>query len=48
MTCWDRSAICQAAKPAATATVAATAHQGTGFFSPPKPGQFAGRWRSAK
>ena len=48
MTCCVRSAICQAAKPTATATVAATAHHGTGLEAPRKPGQLAGRWRSAK
>ena len=47
MICCDRAAICQTAKPAATAAVAATVHHGTGLRSPRNPGQAAGRWRSA-
>ena len=37
MICSVRSAICQAANAAATATVPATAHQGTGRFLPSLP-----------
>ena len=43
MICSVRSAICQAANATATATVPATAHQGTGRFllSPPFPPSLA-------
>ena len=37
MICSVRSAICQAANATATATVPATAHQGTGRFLPFPP-----------
>ena len=50
MICSVRSAICQAANATATATVPATAHQGTGRSRPcpRKLGQLAGSWRTAK